>query len=168
MDRKRERGLTLLELLVVLAIIGILSVIAIVNYFAALTRARQKRTVADIRTIAMAWEARASETMRYNAAGFTFPSGAMSHEQLSNMLMPTYAKTLPRMDGWSRPLEFSLVPPAAGAAAGGATGYAIRSAGRDGRFDATYTPGATTDPDCDIVYSGGSFILYPDVIQNER
>ena len=168
MFRKRERGLTLLELLVVLAIIGILSAIAIVNYFSALTRARQKRTVADIRTIAMAWESRASEAMRYNAAGFTFPSGAVSYEQLSTMLMPTYAKNLPRMDGWSRPLEFSVVAPGGPSGAGPANAYAIRSAGRDGRFETTYTPGASTDPDCDIVFSGSAFIVYPDVIQTER
>src|SRR6185436_9506755 len=82
MHRKRARGFTLLELMVVVAIIAILAAIAIVNYRAALNRAKQKRTVADMRNIAVAWEARASELARYNAAGFTFPSESFSYGQL--------------------------------------------------------------------------------------
>ena len=158
---KRERGFTLLEILIVVAIIGILSLIAIVNYIAALNRAKQKKTVADIRTIATAWEARASELGRYNAAGFTFPSTAVTYADLRTLLVPTYAQTLPTVDGWNRPLQFGVegVP---------ATEYAIRSAGRDGAFESgAYTAGATNDPDCDIVYSAGSFIVYPDTIQND-
>lgn len=159
MYRKRQRGFTLLEILVVVAIIAILSLIAIFNYIAALNRARQKKTVADMRTIATAWEARASDTGNYAAAGFTFPSNALTYEQLRTILVPTYAQTIPRIDGWNRPLQFANegTPP---------TTYGIRSAGRDGVFDtAPYVQGATNDPDCDIVYSGGSFIVYPDVVQ---
>lgn len=164
MRRRSGKGFTLIELLVVLAIIGILSVIAIVNYLAALTRARQKRTVADIRTIGMTWEARAGETIRYNAAGFTFPTTPMTHGELSALLTPTYTRTLPTTDGWSRPLQFAVNAPAGTAA----SVYGIRSSGRDGLYQTTYTPGSTDDPDCDIVYSAGSFVVYPGVMQTDR
>lgn len=163
MKRKLERGFTLLEVLMVIAIIGILAALAIVNYLSALNRAKQKRTVADIRTIATSWESRASETARYNAAGFTFPTVPVTFAQLSTMLVPTYSQTLPRIDGWNRPLDFATD------AANPATEYAVRSAGRDGQYhQGMYTPGATTNFDCDIVYSAGSFVVYPDTIQEGR
>src|SRR5204863_8921356 len=57
-----------LELLIVVAIIGILAAIAIPNLLTAMQRARQKRSMADMRTIATAWESRATETNNYTAA----------------------------------------------------------------------------------------------------
>jgi general secretion pathway protein G len=60
-----------MEILIVIAVIAILAAIAIANYVTGLQRARQKRTMADIRTIASAWEARATETKGYSAAGYT-------------------------------------------------------------------------------------------------
>ena len=74
MRREGRRGFTLIELLVVVAIVGVLAGIAIFNYLIALQRAKQRRTMADMRTIAQAWEAKGAETHGYNNAGFTFPS----------------------------------------------------------------------------------------------
>ena len=69
MIRKNQKGFTLIELLIVVAIIGILAAIAIPNLLTAMQRAKQKRSMADMRTIATAWEARATDMNRYNAAG---------------------------------------------------------------------------------------------------
>jgi len=156
--RRESRGFTLIELLVVVGIIGILAAVAIYNYRAGLEKAKQKRTMADMRTIAQAWEAKGAETHGYNAAGFTFPSVAVTQSQLESMIVPTYAKALPSKDGWGRDLAFGLDQPIGGTTA---TLYAIRSMGSDAKFDASYVPGPTQDFDCDIVYSNGAFVNYP-------
>ena len=155
----------MLELLVVMAIIAIVSAIATTNYFLALTRAKQKRTVADIRAIALAWEARAVDSQSYlpsGASGYTFPTVPVTYPALRASLVPTYTKNLPQFDGWQRPLEFGFDPET-----GGAGGYAIRSGGRDGIFDPVVTPGDTTSPDCDIIFANGSFVTFPTVAQTQ-
>lgn len=163
--RKREAGFTLLEVLVVVGIVGIIAAIAIVSYTNAINRARQKKTVNDIRVIAQAWEARASDTQTYEIAGYAFPaSNAIPYDTLVGALRPTYLRDVPSFDGWRRPLQFA-VQPGTGSAPGE---YAIRSAGRDGTFDARYEEtGPTTDPDCDIVWANGAFVSYPDVVQGQ-
>lgn len=159
MERRRQSGFTLLELLVVVGIIGIIAAIAVVSYFIAIDRARQKRTVNDMRTIATAWEARATDTHSYAAAGYTFPATPVTAANLQVALSPTYLRELPRYDGWTRPYEFAV-------SANGKE-YAIRSRGRDGALDGgtDYTPGETSSPDCDIIYANGSFVTYPSVAQ---
>ena len=151
---RRERGFTLIELMIVVAIIALISAVAMVAYFTAVDRARQKRTVSDMRTIAAAWEARASEMQSYVVAGYAFPETEVTYEQLSDALRPTYTRAVSRLDGWGRPYQF--------ATGDGPKDYAIRSAGRDGIFqEEEYTPGETDDPDCDVVYANGGFITYP-------
>lgn len=162
--RRRQTGFSILELLIIGAIIAILAAIAIVNYMNSINRARQKRTVNDMRVIAQAWEARATDTHSYAVAGYTFPTGSVAYDTLVAALRPTYLREIPRVDGWLRPLEFAITPEVGGSNDGG---YAIRSAGRDGTFEASYVSGLTTDFDCDIVWADGAFISYPDVRQDD-
>ncbi len=163
----RRNGFSVIELLIAVLIIGIIAAIAMGNYFNAIHRAKQKKTMADMRTIAVAWEARAVDLRQYNAAGaFTMLPESITYQQMSTMLIPTYVRDVVRTDGWGFPLEF-VADQAVGAAIGAAT-YAIRSPARDGKTEGnSYAGVPTTDFDCDIVYAGGQFIAWPEGTQQK-
>ena len=157
----RRAGFTILELLIVVAIIGVLATIAIANYQNASNRARQKRSMADMRSIAIAWESRATDEGRYNAAGYSLPSEVLIGSDVQGLLIPTYIKRMPTKDGWGISYDFHGDVPIGSST--GATLYAIRSLGRDAAEEGTtYTPGPTTRFDCDIIFANGVFVTYPE------
>ena len=153
---RKNRGFTLIELLIVVAIIGIIAAIAIPNLLNAINRGRQKRSMADIRTIGTAVEAYAVDMAFYP----TFTEGAISGSSFETYLEPTYVKTVPREDGWRTSFY----------AASQSRFYTLASAARDkllqGALD-SYSPGITSSMDCDIVYSNGSFVQYPEGVQTD-
>jgi len=149
---RRQRGFTLIELLIVVAIIGIIAAIAIPNLLNAINRGRQKRSMADMRSIATAVEAYAVDNSFY-------PKNVTTPPTLESHISPTYLKNMPDNDGWRH--IWGVVVDAAG------QNYTIGSGGRDAALNLGLTAGVTTDFDDDILYSNGVFVRYPEGIQTD-
>ena len=138
---------------------------SIPNLLIARNRSRQKRTMADMRLIATAWEARATDVNSYSVQ-HTHRRRTLGDEEplnateLAKALEPKYIRHLPRVDGWGGEFLFAA---ADFDDKGAAATYTIWSLGSDRARDASPKPaGATKSFSADIIYSNGSFTQYPE------
>jgi type II secretion system protein G len=136
LKRKKGKGFSLIELLIVVAIIGIIAAIAIPNLLSALQKGRQKRTMGDMKSLGTAVETVNTDCAYYPTLGdddvggtdCTTPSGltlilTKGGAWLQNPII---------CDGWRRPMRY--VSPAPGD---------------------TGTPVTVADPNCSKAFSEG-------------
>lgn len=172
--RNRQKGFTLIELLIVVAIIGIIAAILIPNLLDALQKAKQKRTLSDVRNTGTAWMSWLTDQVGAASAGATKIYDASNHAAISyatifNYLHPStsffYMQELPEFDGWNYPIAYALRSDLLQS-----NTMAICSQNRGGEWDmakgcalATIEVGAfiNTDYDQDIVWADGYFVRWP-------
>ena len=146
--RNRQKGFTLIELLIVVAIIGIIAAIAIPNLLNAIDRGKQKRTMADLRSMGTAIE-------EYSIDNNFYPDAATLAD-LEDQVTPSYIRALPANDGWGGDFEVDSVPQM----------YTLASCGKShtGACTSACTGscGKTSNFTDDIIFSNGSFVQWPE------
>jgi general secretion pathway protein G len=150
-DPSTSRGFTVLELLLVVAVIGIVSAIALPNVVSAIQRARQSRTMTDMRTIAGALVLYEQDYVDY-----PIETSLASAEDLRPHLQP-YMGDFKATDGWRRPYWYI---------SSDGHRYSLISYALDGKPDPPYSNGPTHRFEEDIVMSDGVFIQWPEGVQH--
>ena len=148
MMRRSDKGFTLIELLIVVAIIGIIAAIAIPNLLNAIDRGKQKRTMADLRSVGTAIES-------YSIDNNLYPNAGTNMATLAGVLEPLYIRNTPANDGWSRAISVSC----------STTEYTVCSGGKDGGNCVNDAGGATQSFNDSITFANGQFVQWPEGAQ---
>ncbi len=171
--RRGQKGFTLIELLIVVAIIGIIAAILIPNLLDALQKAKQKRTVGDIRAVGSAWFSWLTDQVGAAAAGtantYDYTGGLATNVPQADLLGTLFQSTsmfyiqeVPDNDGWGNPFDYRWSGNVLSAQVIG-----VCSEGRDGGTTTGCTgvdhlgPFNATKYDEDIVWADGFFVRYP-------
>jgi len=144
--RSSEAGFTLIELLVVVLIIGVVAAIAVIGYLDAMDRAKQRATMADMRSISRALEA-------YLVDNHFVPADTGGIATLATMLVPYQINTVPQHDHWGNTYGFT---------SNAFDLYTLESFGKDGADGADVSYASRNDFFLDIVISNGLFVAAPE------
>jgi type II secretion system protein G len=169
--RASERGFTLIELLIVIAILGLLASMLIPNLLDAMQKAKQKKTVADMRIVGTALFSWLTDEVGAAAAGDDAVDNTVAMESyqdhvkdladMRSLLMPQYVQEVPSLDGWKNSYEYYLneAEPLSREV------MMIRSRGLDNAADGDQYQAASfapTDYAQDIVWADGFFVRWPE------
>lgn len=146
MLNRNQKGFTLIELLIVVAIIGIIAAIAIPNLLNAIDRGKQKRTMADLRSMGTAVESYAVDANVYPVAS--------TAATLATVVEPIYIKNMPEEDGWGGTFQVDS----------STVTYTLYSFGKDGTGTDCANLLTTTFID-QICFIDGQFVRYPEGAQ---
>jgi len=129
----------MIELLIVLAVIGVISVIAVPQLMRGYDRARQRASMADMRSIATA-------NATYHADNGTY-AGSFAD------LMPVFLNQVPPDDGWNNDWIYEK---------SGDDQYTLTSYGRDGASGPAAPDPWNGEPyDADLILTNGAFTQSP-------
>lgn len=162
-----QQGFTLIELLIVIAIIGLIAAMLIPNLLDAMQKAKQKRTLAEMRITGTAMFSWLTDQVGAAAAGSDstiklsdYTAGKKSVEEVRDLMVPHYLQDVPRLDGWKHTYDYYLRndQPLSRQV------MLIRSLGGDSTADGDeYIVSAfdVTDFNHDIVWADGFFVSWP-------
>lgn len=139
MNYGTEKGFSLIELLIVVLIIGIIAAIAIPQLLDAQSRAKQRRSMAEMRTTSV-------------ANGTYFIDNASYAPDLGALSTGGYLETPVTNDGWGNPYQYTE----------SSTTYTLTSYGSDGSpGPAPPTPWENEPFEPDIIVVDGQFTQAP-------
>ncbi len=131
-------GFSLIELLVILAVVMVLSMIGVAQFITAYDRARQRGTLADMRTIAV--------------ANGTYAVDQGDYADSFADLTPKYLGAVPPIDRWGFAWSYEHT----------VESYTLTSLGSDGASGPAAPAGWNGDPyECDLVLWNGAFTQSP-------
>ncbi len=177
--RRRQQGFTLIELLIVIAIIGIIAALLIPNFLDALHKAKQKRTMGDMKDMGTAWFSWLTDQFGAAAAAGSTASSSVSlaadfdRGSLISQLTPQYIQEIKAKDAWGNTYQYCRPGTVSATIQRGAVQSALGIIS-EGRKTQSITCGTTvtagpftpTDYDQDIVWSDGFFIRYPQKVDS--
>ena len=174
---RRQGGFSIIELVLVILIISLIASIMIPNLIDALHKAKQRRTMGELRLIGTAWmswltdnagASSAGAQQLYRVNGFN----ALSYEQIYGYLHPSdtffYMQDVPERDPWGSQLTFYLNSNNLSDSQ-----LLLCAAARDNHYetcdgskDIPIGPFVATNFDQDIVWADGFLVRWPDIRDN--
>jgi type II secretion system protein G len=141
-----QRGFTLVELLIVVAIVGIIAAIAIPSMQTAMDKAKQRGTMADMRSIG-------SGINYYQIDQSIFPASGTTAVVLATLTQPFVKNAMPSTDRWNHLYGYD---------SDGMSWYSLESFGKDGIDGVDISLATKNHFEQDLVYASGRFAASPE------